>query len=194
MADRPAFSSPRERRLWLLTLATLVAIFSTLGLARTLADELRRRDLIDATFAWLFLAIVLAIVALALRVRPRGIELGVWLGVLAVYGLVLTRMVLPEDRTHVIEYGVVAVLIHEALVERRGNGRPVPVPALVALVATVAIGALDEAVQLLIPSRVFDVEDILTNSISAAAALAAKLTLQAARAVADQRSRSARRV
>ena len=41
------FSSRRERRLWMWTLAVLVALFSTLGLARTLADAMGESDVGD---------------------------------------------------------------------------------------------------------------------------------------------------
>ena len=44
------FTSDRERRLWLWTLAVMAAIYSTLGLAPKLAGMLRNRGLIDAAF------------------------------------------------------------------------------------------------------------------------------------------------
>ena len=45
------FTSDRERRLWLWTLAVVVAIYSTLGLTRTLAGALRDSGLLGAAFA-----------------------------------------------------------------------------------------------------------------------------------------------
>ena len=47
------FTSDRERRLWLWTLAVLVAIYATLGPARVLADALRERNLLRLSFALL---------------------------------------------------------------------------------------------------------------------------------------------
>jgi hypothetical protein len=44
------FTSDRERRLWAWTLAVVVAIYSTLGLARTLAGALSDKGLLDAVF------------------------------------------------------------------------------------------------------------------------------------------------
>lgn len=95
--------------------------------------------------------------------------------------MVFLRMAIPEERTHIVEYGVVAILIHEALTERASRGRPVPVPALLAIGATILVGALDEFVQLLLPSRVFDPADIFVNSVSALMAVLAKLALGVAR-------------
>ena len=65
---------------------------------------------------------------LALRTRPGGAEIGVALGVAAVYLMVFLRMGIPEERTHLIEYRVVAVFICEALAERASQGRRVPYP------------------------------------------------------------------
>ena len=44
------FSSARERRLWLWTLAVVMAIYATLGLAGTLARALREHGLLGASF------------------------------------------------------------------------------------------------------------------------------------------------
>ena len=53
---------------------------------------------------------------------------------------------------------MVAGLIHEALLERRANGRNVPSPALLALAIAVLLGWIDEGVQSLLheSSRGYD--------------------------------------
>ena len=58
----PVFTSRRERRLWLCALAVVVAIYSTLGLAGSLAEELREHNLLPAAVLVLMLATVAAIV------------------------------------------------------------------------------------------------------------------------------------
>lgn len=171
------FSSRREKRLWLWTFAIVVAIYASLGLAGELASALRDRDILsDAIWVGLFL-IAATVVALTLKTRVGGAEIGV----VAVYLIVLTRMGLPEERSHIIEYSVVAAFIYEALIERANNGRNVPMPALIALVATASIGALDELIQLLLPNRVFDVRDIGFNALAGMMAIGAALALNAAR-------------
>lgn len=174
-------TSRRETSLWLAMVLAIVAIFATLGLARTWADELRSREMIDTAFVWAVVAMAVATALLAWRIRPGGLEIGVGLAVAAVYVLVAVRMVLPEERTHLAEYGVVALLMYEALLERRQNGRPLPAPATLAIVATSLIGAADEAVQLAIPSRVFDLADIFTNTVAAALGVSARRLLALAR-------------
>ena len=94
--------------------------------------------------------------------------------------MVLVRMAL-EERTHLIEYGVVAVLILEALTERAGHGRRVPLPAVLAILATALIGAVDECIQAFLPTRVFDVQDIVFNTLAAVMAVATSLALGWAR-------------
>ncbi|NNE12724.1 MAG: VanZ family protein [Ilumatobacter sp.] len=86
-------------------------------------------------------------------------------------------MVSPIERTHLLEYGVVALLIHEALLERSSNGIAVPMPAIVAVIAASVVGAIDESLQLAIPTRVFDPLDMLVNALSAAVAVTASTTL-----------------
>ncbi|MDE0078161.1 MAG: hypothetical protein OXO50_11620 [Caldilineaceae bacterium] len=82
------FTSNRERRLWLWALAVVVAIYSTLGLARTLAGHLRTHGLLEALFMVSFLLVGAVILIYGLKARPGGLEIGVALGVAAVYILV----------------------------------------------------------------------------------------------------------
>lgn len=178
------FSSRRERRLWLWVLAVIVAIYATLGLAQQWAAALEERGLLDFTvglFLLCMLLVGLTILTQGLRVRPGGAEVAVFIGVATAYLLVLTRMTIPTERSHLIEYSIVGVLIHEALTERRGNGRHVPLPPVLAVLITVALGALDEGIQWLLPNRVFDPVDILFNTLAGTMAVGGSLALTWAR-------------
>ncbi len=174
-------ASRREGRLWLLVGLVVATIYSTLGLARVLAAELRTRELFDTMFVVGFLLIWVAIGAVALRVRPGGAEIGVGLGIAAVYVMVFARMGIPEERTHLFEYSVVALLIYEALIERNSHGRRVRAPALVAFGAASLVGILDEVIQGVMPSRVFDVRDIGFNTLASAMAVGAATALRRVR-------------
>ena len=178
------FSSRRERRLWLWVLVVMVAIYLTLGLAQKLAATLEERGLLDISLGLFLLCMFLVgvtVLTQGLRVRPGGAEVTVAIGVVAAYLLVLTRMTVPTERSHLIEYGVVGVLIYEALTERRSQGRRVPLPPLLAVLATAALGALDEGIQWLLPNRVFDPVDILFNLLAGTMAVAASAALTWAR-------------
>ena len=178
---RSFFSSRRERRLWAWTLAVVVAIYSTLGLARTLAGELRDRGLIsDLTWLGLFL-IAAAVAILGLKKRPGIAEIGVAVGVAGAYLIAFLRIAMPEERSHLIEYTVVAILIHEALLERASQGRRVFAPAFFAILATANVGVFDECIQAFLPNRVFDPVDIGFNLLAAVMAVSASVSLRWAR-------------
>lgn len=176
----PLFTSPRERRLWLWTLAVVGAIYATLGLTSMLVGKLLERGLFDDTFVVAFFLTGAAILTQGLKIRPGGLEIGVALGVAAVYLMVFARMGIPE-RSHLFEYGVVAVLIYEALTERASQGRRVPAPTLLAIAATALVGVLDEFIQAWLPTRVFDPRDILFNILAGLMAVLASLALTWAR-------------
>lgn len=176
-ADTPFFSSARERRLWIWTLLLVLGIYATLGLASTLAEWLHNHGLITIAFLGCMILVLLTILTQGLKARPNGIEIGVGLGIAVVYFMVFLRLAIPE-RSHLIEYSVVAVFIYEALTERAGQGRFVPVPALLAIVATSLVGAIDECIQLFLPSRVFDWTDMLFNFLASLMAVVAMVTLQ----------------
>ena len=176
------FSSERERRLWFWALGVVVAIWSTLGLAGTLVEALRGRNLLDAAFFLGFVVVLAAIAADALRRRPGGREIWVGLGIAAAYGMVVVRMgIPPTERTHLFEYGLVAVLIHRALRERRRGGRRVPAPAALAVAITALVGLLDEGIQALLPNRVYDIRDVGFNALAGLMTISASLALARAR-------------
>lgn len=171
------FTSTRERRLWVWTLIIIAAIYSTLGLTRTVAGALRDRGALNTAFVFGMILVGTTIVTLALKARLGGAEIGVVLGIVAAYLLAFVRMSIPEERTHLIEYGVVAAFIHEAFTERVNQGRRVPAPALLALLMTAMVGTLDECIQAFLPSRVFDSRDILFNALAGVMAITASVTL-----------------
>ena len=183
MAHSPLFLSKRERRLWICAVAVVVAIYATLGLAPALAGELRERGLAEGAFALGMLLVGMAIVANGLNARPRGIEIAVIVGIAAAYLLMRARMALPEERTHLIEYGVASLLIYEALSERARVGGRVSGWALPALAAScaAALGFLDEGIQALLPNRVFDWRDVLFNALAGWMAAIASAALAWAR-------------
>ena len=112
-----------------------------------------------------------------LKTRPGVAEIGVALGVAGVYFIAFLRMATPEARTHLIEYSLVALLIYQALAERRRNGRLVPAPAVLAVGVTAILGLIDEAIQVLLPNRVFDFIDVGFNALAGFMAIIAILAL-----------------
>ena len=157
------FSSKRERHLWGWALVVIVAIYIAADLVRTLADTLRESGQLESAsilFSSGMFLIGAMILIQGLRERGRGFEVGFALGVVAITVIGFARGITEAERSHLIEYAVLALIVHEALVERKSQGRRVPVPALLAIVGTTMVGVLDECIQFFLPSRTFDWFDI----------------------------------
>lgn len=167
------FATVRERRLWLWAVALASSIYLTLGLTGTLAQRTAEGDPLDVFLFFLVMGLLaMTVLAYGLKIRPRGTEVGVLLGIVLVFFMMFARMTLAE-RTHLIEYSVLAIFVREALHERRSGGRRIPSPGLLAILVTTVVGTIDEYLQVYLPSRVFDPIDILFNFLAAAMTVAA---------------------
>lgn len=145
--------------------ATLLAIYSTLGVVRTITNFLRDQGLLRITVVAAFVLAATVMLTLIFR-EPRNRTRRVILGLLAtgiVYAAVILPMESPEEKIHFIEYGVVALLAHAALNRRY----------VAAALFVVAAGWIDEGIQALLPSRVYDLRDVAFNAAAGVLALAA---------------------
>ncbi len=174
------FTSLREKRLWMGALAVFAAIYSTLFIGKPLANLLQDQDVQAIFFVAGMLLTTAAIIAHGLLTKPSGMELSILLGIIAVYMMLVFRMGAPE-RSHLIEYSVLAIFIHKALVERARKKKLILKPAFCALAITIFIGVLDECLQIVMPNRVFDLQDILFNMIAATMTILSGLLLNWAR-------------
>lgn len=186
MTKREIFSSRREIRLWQWTAVVLGGIYATLAFSSLLTNPLYNQTIAAIAFLSSMALIGVSVLFFAFKARPGGVEIGIGVGIAAVYLMVLTRATMPE-RSHLIEYSVLALLLYEALLERRRNGRSVRVPAILAVVGTAVAGVLDESAQILLPERVFDPEDIVFNAMAGVAAVSALALLRFVRLLASRR-------
>ena len=178
LTSKSLFTSDRERRLWIWTVIIVVAIYATLSLQGKLAAFLRDMDMLVNVYILLLILMVLAIISSGLKQRFGRVEIWVTVGIIAVYGMLLLRLFLsPEERTHLFEYGLVGVLLFQALTERKQNGRQVWSPALIAIVVTALLGWLDEGIQAILPNRVYDIRDVGFNALAGLLAIAASWSL-----------------
>lgn len=182
-ASGSLFTSDRERRLWLYILAVMLAIYSTLSPAQKLAAALRERGLLGVSSGAVMLVVGIVIAVHWAKSRPGRLEVVAGLGVVAAYLATMVRLPVPEARSHLFEYGLVAMLIDQALTERRRNGRRVPVPPLLALVATAGLGWIDEGIQAFLPNRVYDLVDVGQNAGFALLAIVSSLFMRFARSL-----------
>ena len=161
------FTSKLEKKLWFATLVVMLAIYSTIGLAREIATTLIEREKLDEFYILCFLIIVFIIFLNGIKGSALWKIIWIGFGVVAVYAMIFVRMGIgAAERTHLFEYGLVGILIYHALTERKSNGKPVFSPPLLAFLLTVLLGVIDELIQAFLPSRVFDARDILFNTVA----------------------------
>lgn len=171
------FTSPREKRLWIYTLIVLIAIISTLVFKFPFVAINHNQNIAVSIFWISFILIGVTSLVHGLRTQPNNIEIAIWSGITSVYLLLFLRLGHPE-RTHLMEYSVLAVFIHKALIERVNLESQSLKTGLQAFVITFLIGVLDEFVQIFLPSRVFDPLDILFNSLAALLTIGGSMVLQ----------------
>lgn len=170
----PLFTSSKEKRYWFWAILVLAAIYSALLIQ---PPSITYNQNVQAVFFVLGLLFVgAAVVMHGLEKNPGKVELSILLGIIAVYVMLFFRLGAPE-RSHVIEYSVLAVFIHKALSERARH-RKVPLgPAFLTLLIGLLIGSLDEGIQLFLPQRVFDAMDIIFNSLAVMLAMGSSLLI-----------------
>ena len=166
MLDTP----PRESEIqsWLYVTAGALAIFITIPIARGLRELIREH--VGITF-FLYIAFALIIIAgylAAKNLRKRDIPLNAKVLLLVIFfafiSYVYSLRAIPEEAIHVTEYGAIGLLVYRALTHRM---RDIGIYLAASLIVGM-IGIIDEYIQWLIPSRVFDFRDIRTNFIAGA--------------------------
>ena len=180
------FASRGEKHRWFATGLCIVLIYSSLYIARPVAEFLRESNVLRLFVVLVFLTVG-AVIAFRLAVAKPGWRVLGAAGVVGVGYLALLTLVpmMPEERLHFLEYGAVAALIYMALRERQARGRavghpdaetPWSIPPLImAVLITGALGWIDEGIQAVLPERVYDLRDVAFNI---AAAVICLLSLQ----------------
>ncbi len=157
-------TSKKERNYWIAAFTVIATIYATLGLAGSLADAFIEKQLFTYLFVGCFVLTGLVMVGFGVS---KNVHFSNWLLYLTIFvGLVMifTRSgISPVERTHLFEYGLVGVLIFNALNERYQS---VFKAALLAFLITSLFGIIDECIQYFLPYRVFDTLDIIRNTVA----------------------------
>ena len=168
MTQKVTFTSKRERKLWIWALVILIAIYATLFFGGQLINFMIEKRIIEQSTFYLFLVLVASFIISGWKSSDRKLAYWIYAGVIAVYGMAMLRMDLTvAERSHMFEYGLLAILVYEALRERKRNGAKGKAPALMAILGVGTIGLLDECIQYFLPYRVFDFVDIGFNYLAA---------------------------
>lgn len=190
-----AFSrSAAERRAWRLALGYLGLIYLSLYPLQFALDFLRAHGVLRLTLALAFLALAGAVAALAAREGAGPREWATLAAAGALYAGLGATMEIVQERAHLAEYGLLALLFRAALEARAaaahaaGSARARLGPATGAWLLAAAAGWSDELVQAVLPNRVYDLRDVAFNAGAAGLALGAAAARDAARAR-DRRAR-----
>ncbi len=152
-----------EIRSWLWAGLWTILILITIPLARAIAN--RVEDSVGtAVFLWLTAGAIAVALLLALRALARrrlARDAYVWL---MVFGGALLLMAWnlrgnPVEAFHLVQYGVLSVLVYRALLHRCSDYGIYPLSALL----TGSVGILDEWIQWLIPERYWGLRDVIIN-------------------------------
>ena len=172
----PLFTSSREKSLWFWAFLVFVTILSTLIIGQPLTKILRDQNIQAVIFVIGMLLVGATILVHGIKTKPSKIEIVLLLGIIAVYFMFFFRLGAPE-RSHLIEISVLAIFIHKALLERNKQGKKIPMLALIAILLTFVLGVIDESIQIFIPDRVYDVNDIIFNGFAGLMAIGSSVLL-----------------
>lgn len=160
---------PRNRAFALAALAYVALLLGSAAPMRVVLSG--SRLVLGGVFAPLLnAALLLALAAWLWRCRtalwPPGTGRVACLGAVALgYAVAVWALPVPEERFHLLQYGLLAWLLSEAL-----DGLPAlagPRRDGVAVLLVTLVGAADEGVQWLLPNRVGDWRDVLINAAAA---------------------------
>jgi hypothetical protein len=155
-----------EARSWTWVVLWSLSIFATIPLART-AERFVRDHLGQAAFGWFVIGVIVAAAALTGIAVVRGARARsvrgslLWLSGIAIAFVASTLSLWsnPEEAMHLVQYGMLAPLLHRALAHRLADSSIYLVGTLLGAL----VGCLDEAIQWITPQRYFGLRDVGIN-------------------------------
>lgn len=156
---------PTRSRAWLQVIILIILIFSTLSIVRPIVNFLKKTGTLDVVVWGSLILFVLFLIYFIYLLRMRNAFRYAFLVVLMIsYGLSLKYLVVaPEERIHFIEYGLLALFFYRAFsfdIKKKW------INYVLTLSTVSLVGYLDEVVQYILPSRVYDIRDVGLNSLS----------------------------
>lgn len=161
-----------QKQRWAVFGVYVAIVLCTVPFTRGITLALRNTDLLGATVTGSYALAVAGVVYYVLFNRRLAdwIAFVVVAALLCVVTVLLLGLAIPEERVHFLQYGLMALLARQACAGPDGRVR-IGVSIGLAWLLTSAIGLLDECLQGLVPSRVFDWRDVGMNAGAAVTAL-----------------------
>ena len=159
---------------WLKVLIWTILIFISLPFIRIPAEWLRNHNLLIQTIYFAYFIFIIAI-SYIIVVKEKEQRIIVWISIFMILLVLLQLskfMIVPEEKIHFLQYGILGYFLFKAILHSIINSRKiysfntsVIVSGFLALIFCSFIGFLDEIIQYYLPSRVYDIRDIIWNSI-----------------------------
>lgn len=154
-------------RYWLQVIMWVGIIYTSLPWVRPVCDFLKAKTPFSILINSLMVAVFFGLIVLmhywrvlqGARVFSYLLVLGVFVG----YGFLLVSLKVPEEKIHLIEYGILAFLVFRAAaLDYQG----IKSYALAFVVSSLA-GWVDEVIQHFFPNRYYQNSDVLLNMVGA---------------------------
>ncbi|MFH1353275.1 MAG: VanZ family protein [bacterium] len=151
---------------WAIAFGYVGVIYLTLPVMRGLLNWIRKISTAQAfsitTNLFMGFVFILLMFYLLRRHFPFS-RILIFLLVCSVFLIFIKNLKLPEERVHFLEYGLCGFLFMDAAALKKWAGwRKVAIAVLLA----VSAGVIDELLQGILPSRVYDIRDIYFNSVA----------------------------
>lgn len=166
-----------EKTFWKLSVGIVLLIFSTIFIGNPLREIWSDQGGHALVFVLGMLLVGSAVLIGGLSGPHRWQRWAVRLGLAAVFLMFFLRLSIAE-RSHIIEYSVLAYCLHEALKRNPIIQNRFRYPWILAFLFTIVIAGIDEGIQMIIPQRVGSWEDFAFDSGAAAFAIGINILLK----------------
>jgi len=160
------FKTDKEKTSWKYVVAIMILIAASLFLGNPVLQIMKDNN-VQASF---FLS-SMVLIGLAIFYRNSELifvktKLYLFFSFAAVILLLLVRLGI-EERSHLIEYGIITLLVYKAVEARFPDQKEIgKLKYLAALIFAIGLSVIDEILQHFFPNRVFDLQDLLFNTLA----------------------------
>jgi len=165
-------TSLRKQR-WSYVSLLILVIYSTLYIVRPVATYLRKNiPSINLTANIIIVVLVIAsLLKLCMMFKANAIKgyhtLALILAAIVLYGIIILKIELAEEKIHFFEYGILGLLAFRAFsIDLKGYK-----VYLFTFILASLIGWGDEGIQYLLPNRYYEIRDVVMNASGGAMAL-----------------------
>ncbi|NNE26461.1 MAG: VanZ family protein [Saprospiraceae bacterium] len=171
------FKNKKEQSYWIGAGLVVLTIYASLFLSHSAQMYFLSQDFQAVLFLSGMFLVSASVLRYGSRRNLKHLNTALILCGTTILVMVIFRLGAPE-RSHLMEYTILTLLIHLALSERFNVSLSNVKVSILAFLISGSIGLLDELIQIVMPERVFDVYDIIFNFMAAGFAVGMILIIQ----------------